>query len=130
MTNDEISIQDDDLTINDKKALVRTEEISVAGRNLMDTLGRLAREATVRRVTIKNASGKTVIELPFVLGAAGVLVLGPWTAALLGAAWLTRASILIEYEEAPETMKEAIREMPGISDEESDAATGASPAVG
>ncbi len=116
MTNDDIIIETDDMVV--AKTNTTTEEISVAGRDLAATLSRLAREATVRKVTVKNADGKTLIELPFLLGTAGVLVLGPWTAALLGAAWLTRTSILIEYEEAPETMKEAFLEMPGISEEE------------
>ena len=38
---------------------------------------------------------------------AGVLIIGPWTAALLAAAWLSRVSILIEYEEAPSKVEQA-----------------------
>lgn len=117
MSDNDIVIETDDLS-DETKSKMRTEEISVAGRELMNTLGRLAREATVRKVTVKSASGKTIVEIPFLLGAVGVLALGPWTAALLGAAWLTRASVLIEYEEAPETMEEALREMPGLSKEQ------------
>ena len=79
----------------------RFEEFSARGGDLKDTLGRLAREATVRKITLRNESGKTLAEIPLALGAAGVLIIGPWTAALLAAAWLTRVSILIEYEEAP-----------------------------
>lgn len=113
MTNDDIIIETDEMD----RASKTTEEISVAGRDLSAALGRLAREATVRKVTVKNADGKMLFEIPFLLGTAGVLLLGPWTAALLGAAWLTRLSILIEYEEAPATMKEALLEMPGVSEE-------------
>lgn len=79
----------------------RFEELSARGSELKDTLGRLAREATIRKITLRSESGKTLAEIPLVIGAAGVLIIGPWTAALLAAAWLTRVSILIEYEEAP-----------------------------
>ncbi len=85
----------------------RFEEFSVRGGELKETLGRLVKEAGVRKIVLKNQSGKTLFEIPFVLGAAGVLIVGPWTAALLVAAWLTRVSILIEYEEAPSKVEEA-----------------------
>ncbi len=87
----------------------RIEELSVRGGELKETLGRLAKEARVRKITVRSADGKTLVEIPFVLGAAGVLIIGPWTAALLAAAWLTRVSILIEYEEAPTAAEEAAK---------------------
>ncbi len=79
----------------------RFEEFSARGGELKGILGRLAHEATARKITLRNESGKTLAEIPLAIGAAGVLIIGPWTAALLAAAWLTRVSILIEYEEAP-----------------------------
>jgi hypothetical protein len=91
----------------------RVEEITIRGGELKDTLGRLAKEATVRKITVKNREGKTIANIPFVLGAAGVLVIGPWTAVLLAGAWLTRLSILIEYEEAPSKVEEAVEEAAG-----------------
>ena len=87
----------------------RFEEFSVRGGELKGTLGRLVKEAGVRKIVLKNQSGKTLVEIPFVLGAAGVLIVGPWTAALLAAAWLTGVSILIEYEEAPSAVEEAAK---------------------
>lgn len=75
-----------------------TEEISVRGSDVTETVGRLAKQATVRKITVKKADGQTLVEIPLVLGAAGVLIIGPWTAALLVAAWAMRLSILIEYE--------------------------------
>ncbi len=79
----------------------RRDEITVHGSELRDTLGRLAQEGRARKITVRNRYGKTLVEIPLVLGAAGMLIIGPWTAALLAAAWLTRVSILIEYEELP-----------------------------
>lgn len=93
-----------------------SEEISVRSNDLAGTLSRLGREAAVRKITIKSAAGRTIAEIPMVLGAAGVLVLGPWTAALLVAAWLGRVSIIIDYEEAPATMGAALKEIRGDVD--------------
>ena len=87
-----------------------SEEISVRGGDLKETVGRLAKEATVRKIIVKSQSGKKLFEFPLVLGAAGVLIMGSWTAVLLAAAWLARVSILIEYEEAPSKVEEAVSE--------------------
>lgn len=88
-----------------------TEQISVRGGDLGETVARLAKEATVRKITVLGPSGKTLVEIPLVLGAAGMLIIGPWTAFLLVAAWLTRVSILIEYEAPPTKVEEAIEEV-------------------
>ena len=88
-----------------------TEQITVRGGDLGETLGRLAKEATVRKITVKSESGKTLLEIPLVLGVAGALIVGPWTAVLLVAAWLTRVSILIEYEAAPTKVEEAVEDV-------------------
>lgn len=108
MTNDTIHIEEE-VTGTARRW---TEQISVRGGDLRETLGRLGKEATVRKITVKSESGKTLVEFPLLLGAAGVLIIGPWTAALLAAAWLTRVSILIEYEaSAVEQMKGAAGEL-------------------
>ena len=87
----------------------RYEELSMRGGELKDALGRLAQEARVRKITLKSRTGQTLAEIPLVLGAAGMIIIGPWTAALLAAAWLTRVSILIEYEDAPARVEEDAR---------------------
>ena len=91
----------------------RRDEITVHGRELRDPLGRLAQEGRARKITVRNRYGKTLVEIPLALGAAGMLIIGPWTAALLAAAWLTRVSILIEYEELPAPAEEipAVRQI-------------------
>lgn len=76
-----------------------TEEISVAGGELMSTLSRLMREGTARKITVKNPAGKTVLNIPLAVGAAGMVVLGPWSVVGLVAAWLGRYSIIIEHVE-------------------------------
>jgi hypothetical protein len=110
MTDETIHIEEE-VKDTTEKAKRWTEEISVRGGDLGETLRRLAKEATVRKITVKSESGRKLLEIPLVLGAAGALILGPWTAALLVAAWLTRVSILIEYEAAPTKVEEAVEDV-------------------
>jgi hypothetical protein len=76
-----------------------SEELSVAGDQLVKTVQSLLREAVVRKITVKDRNGRTLIEIPLYAGAAGVFFLGWWSALLLIAAWFTEVSILIEREE-------------------------------
>lgn len=93
------------------KAQQWTEEISVAGNELRGTLSRLAKEATVRKITVKNQDGKTVLNIPLAVGAAGVVVLGPWSVVGLVAAWLARYSIIIEHVVVEEAAEKPIEDV-------------------
>jgi hypothetical protein len=95
MTDNTIHIEEEAFK-SDPNTKTWTEEISVAGSDLMDTLRRVARDVTVTKITVKNESGRVLFSFPLALGVVGVLILGPWTAAALVAAWLTKVSILIE----------------------------------
>lgn len=76
-----------------------TEEVSVAGDQLIKTVQSLLREAVIRKITVKDRNGRTLMEIPLVAGAAGMVVLGYWSAVLLAAAWFTEVSIFIEREQ-------------------------------
>jgi hypothetical protein len=77
------------------------EEVSVAGDQLVKTVQSLLREAVVRKITVKDRNGRTLLEIPLYAGAAGMFFLGWWSAALLIAAWFTEVSIFIEREAEP-----------------------------
>lgn len=98
MTDDTIRIEEEELHRAERTSRKWTEEVTVAGGDLMDTLGKLLKEATVRKITVRSESGRKLFEIPLALGALGVLIIGPWTAAALVAAWLAKVSILIERE--------------------------------
>lgn len=83
-----------------KEGKIWTEEISVAGEELVAKVRDLLREGAVRKITVKNEQGKTVVALPLYAGVAGVAIAGPWTALALVAAWVARFSILVEREKA------------------------------
>ena len=75
-----------------------TERISVAGSDLIKTVQSLLREAAVRKITIQDKTGRTLIEIPLYAGVLGVLFVGSWTVLALIAAWFAEVSILIERD--------------------------------
>lgn len=74
-----------------------TEEIEIAGNQLVDEIKRLIAEGNVRQIRIKDADGDVYLETPLTIGAiaGGVVVLAaPWLA-ILGviAALVTRIRV-------------------------------------
>ncbi len=93
-----------------------TEEVSVAGGRLVETIQELLREAVVRKIAIQDKDGKTLLEIPLYAGVLGVAFLGYWSVLALIAAWFTEVSILIVREGIPDEAPAADK-----SDKEADA---------
>ena len=75
---------------------VRTEEFRVSGEEVLSKVKELIREGNVRRVAIKNEEGRTLIDIPLMLGVVGA-VLAPQAAAIGAiAALVTDCTIVIE----------------------------------
>jgi hypothetical protein len=55
-------------------------EIKVAGDKLKETLKKLIHEGNVRRVVIRNASGRTLLDMPLNAGVAGAVLMPFWIA--------------------------------------------------
>jgi len=74
----------------------RTEELNVSGEKLVATVKELVHQGNIRRITVKNRDGKSLIEIPLSLGVVGILLLP--TLAALGAiaALVTECTIVIE----------------------------------
>jgi hypothetical protein len=74
----------------------RTEEISLSGEDLVATVKNLVHQGDIRRITIENKDGKTLLEIPLTLGVVGALLLP--TLAALGAlaAIVTECKIVVE----------------------------------
>lgn len=58
-----------------------TERIKVTGDNLLAKVREIVHEGNVRRVIIKNAEGRTLVEIPLTVGVVGAL-LAPVAAAI------------------------------------------------
>jgi hypothetical protein len=85
-----------------KKTL--SEEIEVAGNQLVDQVKRLVEQGNIRRLILRNADDNVIIEMPLTVGAVagGAIVLAaPWLAALGAfAALVARVKIEIIREVA------------------------------
>jgi len=53
-------------------------------------------EGNIRRITIKNEEGKTLIEIPLTLGVIGAVLLPVWAAVGAIAALVTDCTIVVE----------------------------------
>ena len=75
---------------------IRTEEITINGDQLISTVKSLIREGNIRRMSVRNRDGETLIEIPLTLGVVGALLLP--TLAALGAiaALVTDCTIVVE----------------------------------
>lgn len=77
----------------------RTEEFSVNGEQLLGKVKELLRQGNIRRVIIKDKSGKVLVEFPLTVGVVGA-VLAPTLAAVGAvAALVTEATVVVEKME-------------------------------
>lgn len=82
--------------MNEKKA---TEEFTVNGEELLAKVKSLINEGNVRRIVIKDADGKTLVEFPVTIGVIGA-VFAPVLAAVGAiAALVTKCTIVVERRE-------------------------------
>jgi hypothetical protein len=74
----------------------RIEEFEVSGDQVVETLKRLLHEGNIRRITIKDSDGKSLIEIPLTLGVVGAMLLPVWAAVGALAALVVRCTIVVE----------------------------------
>jgi len=75
---------------------VRIEEYQVSGDALVAKVKELVHEGNIRRISIKNEEGKSLIEVPLTLGVVGALLLPVWAAIGAIAALVTNCTIVVE----------------------------------
>ncbi|HEY3373663.1 MAG TPA: DUF4342 domain-containing protein [Candidatus Aquicultor sp.] len=82
------------------------EEFAVRGNQLLDTVQRVLRESSVRRIKIKNQEGRTLLDIPVLVAAVGSATAIVWLPILSALALLTGlfANLKVEVErvEPPE----------------------------
>ncbi len=77
----------------------RKETFKVDGEGLLKKFKELIKEGNVRRITIKEKSGKVLIDIPLTIGVVGA-VFAPVLAAVGAiAALITECTIAVEREE-------------------------------
>ncbi len=77
----------------------RTEEFAVTGEKVVETVKELVRQGNIRRITIKDSDGKSLIEVPLTLGVVGALLLPVWAALGALAALVKECTIVVERTE-------------------------------
>ncbi len=90
------------------------EEINVAGNQLIERINALVNEGNIRRLIIKDNSGRTLIEVPLTLGVVAgtsVAIFAPFLAAIGAiAALVAQVHIIVErYENPADAAKEKTR---------------------
>lgn len=75
---------------------VRTEEFQVSGEKLVSKIKELVHEGNIRRITIKDQEGDTLIEVPLTLGVVGAIIIPVWAAIGAIAALVANLTIVIE----------------------------------
>jgi len=78
---------------------VRSEEFKVSGDGLLAKVKELMHEGCVRRITIKNEQGVTLLVLPLAWGLVGAALWPVWAAIGAMAALVTSCTILVERVE-------------------------------
>jgi hypothetical protein len=80
---------------------VRKEEFQVTGDAVVAKIKELVHQGNVRRITIKNEDGKTLIEIPLTIGVVGAVLLPVWAAIGAIAALVANLTIVVEKVEEP-----------------------------
>lgn len=78
---------------------VRREEYEVTGEQVVAKIKELIHEGNIRRITLKNEEGKTLIEIPMTVGVVGAVLLPVWAAIGAIAALAANLTIVIEKVE-------------------------------
>jgi len=84
---------------SNKKSLLtakQKEEIKVEGKNVVKKIKSLIKEGNIRRLTVKDNKGKTILSLPVTAGVVGALIMPPLIVVGAIAALITECTITVE----------------------------------
>lgn len=76
----------------------RVQEFTLNGDEVVAKVKELIHEGNIRRLTIKNEEGRTMLEVPLTLGLIGAALLPVLAAIGAAAALATRCTIVVERE--------------------------------
>jgi hypothetical protein len=77
------------------------ERLNVAGDQLVDTLKRLLREGTVRRIIVKSKQGRSLLDLPVNAGVLGFVLAPAWVTVGAVAALVGGLTLDVERTQPP-----------------------------
>jgi len=74
----------------------RVEEFQVTGAQLVSSVKDLIHQGNIRRISIRNADGVTLLEIPLVIGLAGAVFVPVWAALGALAALVAKCTLAVE----------------------------------
>jgi hypothetical protein len=77
----------------------RTEEFKLNGDEILNKLKELLHQGNIRRIILKDESGKTFMEIPLTVGVVGAIVIPVWAAIGAIAALVSKLTIAVEKVE-------------------------------
>lgn len=77
---------------------MQTEEHKVSGKDLLRRVKELVHQGNIRRITIRNAEGKSVLVIPLTVGIAGAVLLPLWAAVGAIAALASDYTLVVEKD--------------------------------
>lgn len=81
-----------------KKESTKKEEFEVKGEDLVKKVKQLIKEGNVRKVSIIDKNGKTIVILPLTVGVVGAVLVPPLAIVGVIAALVTECTIKVERE--------------------------------
>jgi hypothetical protein len=79
----------------------RIEEFQVTGHQLLASVKDLIHQGNIRRISIRNSKGITLVEIPLVVGLAGAVFVPVWAAVGALAALVAKCTLVVERVEGP-----------------------------
>ncbi|MFC1653834.1 DUF4342 domain-containing protein [Patescibacteria group bacterium] len=76
----------------------KKEEFKISGDDLLKKVKELIREGNVRKITIINKDGKTILVVPLTVGVVGAVLAPPLAAIGAVAALITDCTLTVERE--------------------------------
>jgi hypothetical protein len=76
-----------------------TEEFNLSGEALLKKVKEIIQQGNVRRIIIKDKSGKPIAEFPLTIGVVGVLVAPVLAAIGVIAALVTECTLVVEHQD-------------------------------
>jgi hypothetical protein len=77
----------------------KKEEFKVSGDEVVKKLKELLKQGNIRRISIKNEQGNTLLEFPLTIGVVGAALLPVWAAIGAVAALVAKCTIVVEKKE-------------------------------
>lgn len=74
----------------------RTEEFKLNGDEILNKIKDILHQGNIRRIILKDESGKTFMEIPLTVGVVGAIIVPVWAAIGAVAALVSKLTIVVE----------------------------------